>query len=235
MTEAVILAGGLGTRLRDVVPDLPKPMAPVNGRPFLSHQLDYWIGQGVRRFVLSVGYKSEIIMVHFGKQYGDAVIDYAVEETPIGTGGGLLLAMETLQPKRPFLVLNGDTFFTVPLQTLQNYHAAQRSDWTLALFQADTSDRYGKVDCALDGGVLGFPAAKAKIGEPASGGVYLISPDALARLPQPENNAFSLEQQLLPAFLAQGGRCYGLPCPEQFIDIGLPADYDRALSVMVNE
>ena len=95
--EAIILAGGLGTRLRPAVPNLPKPMAPVNGRPFLEHQIDYWIRQGVRRFVLSVGYMHEAIEGYFGASYRGAEIAYAVERSPLGTGGGLLLAMDDLQ------------------------------------------------------------------------------------------------------------------------------------------
>ena len=91
-TEAVILAGGLGTRLREVVSDVPKPMAPVNGRPFLEHQMDFYAAQGITHFVLSVGYLAEVITKHFGDTYRGCAIDYAVETTPLGTGGGLLLS-----------------------------------------------------------------------------------------------------------------------------------------------
>jgi D-glycero-alpha-D-manno-heptose 1-phosphate guanylyltransferase len=92
MVEAVVLAGGFGTRLRSVVSDLPKPMAPVGGRPFLELLLQYWIGQGVHRFVLSIGYLAEKISAHFGAAWGGAEIAYARETEPLGTGGGLLLA-----------------------------------------------------------------------------------------------------------------------------------------------
>ena len=103
VTTAIILAGGKGTRLRSAVPDLPKPMAPVRGRPFLAHQMDYWIDQGITRFVLSVGYKKELIMDHFGPSYNEANIDYAIEENPLGTGGGLMLAAQDIC--EPALVL----------------------------------------------------------------------------------------------------------------------------------
>jgi len=86
--SALVLAGGLGTRLRSAVPDLPKPMAPINGRPFLEYLLDYWINQGVDRFVLSVGYRHEIITEHFGNKYKEAQIEYVIEKTLLGTGGG---------------------------------------------------------------------------------------------------------------------------------------------------
>jgi D-glycero-alpha-D-manno-heptose 1-phosphate guanylyltransferase len=123
VTSAIILAGGLGTRLRSAVPDLPKPMAPIAGRPFLAYQLDYWIRQGVDRFVLSVGYRHESIMAYFGAAYRGIAVDYSVEQTPLGTGGGLLLALERLDGgQRPFLLLNGDTYFEVDLATLSAFH-----------------------------------------------------------------------------------------------------------------
>ena len=111
MPSAVILAGGLGTRLRSVVSDVPKPMAPVGGRPFLEYQLEYWINQGISRFVLSVGYRHEAITEHFGSRYKGVELEYAVEEQPLGTGGGLLLAAEKLKQDTPFLLLNKDTYF----------------------------------------------------------------------------------------------------------------------------
>src|SRR5215471_11172514 len=102
MTLAVILAGGLGTRLRGTVPDVPKPMAPIRGRPFLEYQLDYWIGKGINRFVLSVGYRHEVIIDHFGASYRGAELSYAIEHTPLGTGGALLLAVEESAITTPF-------------------------------------------------------------------------------------------------------------------------------------
>ena len=113
MTTAIILAGGLGTRLRGTLPDLPKPMAPVAGRPFLAHQLDHWIAQGVVRFVLSVGYRAVAISNHFGDRYRGVPIDYVVEPAPLGTGGALALAATKLRSNEPALLLNGDTYFDV--------------------------------------------------------------------------------------------------------------------------
>ena len=116
MTTAIILAGGLGTRLRSAVPDLPKPMAPIAGRPFLAHQMDHWIGQGVSRFVLSVGYRHEAISSHFGRRFHGAAIDYVVETSPLGTGGAVKLATAGLPRDEYTLLLNGDTYFDVPLR-----------------------------------------------------------------------------------------------------------------------
>src|SRR3989344_6164126 len=111
--EAIILAGGLGSRLRATVPDLPKPMAPIHGRPFLEYLLDYWAGQGVSRFVLSVGYKRDIIEEHFATRYKGTEADYAVEDQPLGTGGGFLLRLNPLGRTGPFLILNEGTYLEV--------------------------------------------------------------------------------------------------------------------------
>src|SRR5512147_529361 len=100
--EAIILAGGLGTRLRQAVPDVPKPMAPIRGRPFLDYQMTYWAKQGIERFVLSVGYRHEIVKQHFGCRWGSTEVDYAVESTPLGTGGGLLMAMSKIRSTGPW-------------------------------------------------------------------------------------------------------------------------------------
>ena len=128
MPSAVILAGGLGTRLRSAVPDLPKPMAPIGGRPFLEYQLDYWIVQGISRFVLSVGYRHEAIMQHLGTRYKGIELEYAIEKRPLGTGGGLLLAAEKASRGGPFLLLNGDTYFAADWKVLNAYALAHDAD-----------------------------------------------------------------------------------------------------------
>src|ERR1700730_16877403 len=126
--QAIILAGGKGTRLRAEVPDLPKPLAPVGGRPFLEHQMAYWISQGVNRFILSVGYKAEMIIGSVGAQFCDAEVVYAIEDQPLGTGGALLHAKQQLKLNEPFLVVNGDTFFYMPLLCLLRFHEEKTSD-----------------------------------------------------------------------------------------------------------
>ena len=229
MMTAIILAGGLGTRLRDAVPDLPKPMAPINGRPFLEHQLDYWIGQGVQSFVLSVGYKHEEIMRHFGSSYRGASLDYAIESTPLGTGGGLLLAASRLPLTEPLLVLNGDTFFEVPLVRLLSYHKEHLSDWTFALFRAEESGRYMGMQVADDGAIKALRADdQNRDGVLANGGVYIVSPSAFDRCDVQVGHKASLENDLLATLLRKGSRLFGLECPGRFIDIGIPYDYHRA-------
>jgi D-glycero-alpha-D-manno-heptose 1-phosphate guanylyltransferase len=119
--EAIILAGGFGTRLQQVLDDKPKSMAPVNGRPFLEYLLDYLNTEGVRHVVLSVGYKRDIIMNYFGTSYRDIKIDYAIEEVPMGTGGGIRMALWKIDGKRAF-AMNGDSMFRLDLQKLCCFH-----------------------------------------------------------------------------------------------------------------
>lgn len=228
MTAAIILAGGFGTRLRDTVPDLPKPMAPVNGRPFLEYQLDYWIGQGIKRFVLSVGYRHEAITAHFGATYRGIPLDYAIESSPLGTGGGLLLAAERLSGKADFILLNGDTYFEVELAALRGFHGDKKADWTFALFHTAEVGRYMGMDIASDGRITSLNSGARKPGRLANGGVYLVNPDALRIGAWKPGDKVSLEDDILPAVFDSGHRFYGFECSGTFIDIGVPEDYFRA-------
>jgi D-glycero-alpha-D-manno-heptose 1-phosphate guanylyltransferase len=226
--QAVILAGGLGMRLRSVVKNVPKPMAPVAGRPFLEHQIDFWAAQGIRRVVLSVAYLGESIVAHFGKRYRGCEIDYAVEETPLGTGGGVLLASRMMPADRPFLLLNGDTFFQVELTGLAAFHAQTGSDWTICLFRPDETGRYGGIEMGPEGRVVSLLDKSAAAGKLANGGVYLVNPRALGALQTEPPRKCSLEIDLIPALLAASARVHGIECPGRFLDIGVPADYARA-------
>ena len=122
MTEAIILAGGLGTRLRSRVSDRPKPMAEVAGRPFLEHLLFYYANQGAKHFVISVGYKGNIIKDHFGDSFKNIAITYVFEDKPLGTGGAILKSFESLKSNEPFLLLNGDAIFRFNLKSIYKNH-----------------------------------------------------------------------------------------------------------------
>lgn len=230
MITAIILAGGMGTRLRSAVPDLPKPMAPVSGRPFLEHQMDYWIDQGVSQFIVSVGYKKEMIMDHFGATYRATPLTYAIEDEPLGTGGGLSLAAQGLG--EPFLVLNGDTFFEVDLTELLKFHAEHSSEWTFSLFRANEIGRYMGMGVKADGEIVSLKSGTGEPGRLANGGVYLVNPSILAKTKFLPGSKLSLEDDLLPAFVTQGGRLYGLEFAGSFIDIGVPEDYFRAADLL---
>lgn len=215
----MVLAGGFGTRLRPAVSDVPKPMAPVEGRPFLERLLDYWIGQGVRRAVLAVGYMHEVIERHFGPSYRGCELVYSIEHEPLGTGGALLKAREAIGSPT-FLALNGDTYFAVPLEALADFHRAKDADVTLSLFRSE-DPRYTGVSMASDGRVTGL-AGKGVV----NGGVFLFRSAALAGL---EPVKCSLENDILAHF---GGSMYGRVFEAPFIDIGLPADWRAAAQII---
>lgn len=229
MVTAIILAGGLGTRLRSVVPDLPKPMAPISGRPFLEHQLDYWIKQGVSDFRLSIGYRHEVIVDHFGNRYKDAELDYVIEKTPLGTGGGLLLAAEKVSKSEPFLLLNGDTYFAVDLKALIEFALANNADWCFSLFRTHEEGRYMGMDISPQGRITSL---KSGTGRLANGGVYLVNPRALIRERFSPDHKVSLEDDIFPTAMALGQRLMGMEFPGIFIDIGVPEDYHRALALL---
>lgn len=231
VTSAIILAGGLGTRLRQAVPDLPKPLAPIEGRPFLEYQMDYWIAEGVRRFVLSVGYKHDLIERHFGRRYRDAEIDYAVEVEPLGTGGGLLLAADRIESPGPWLVLNGDTFFEVRLATLMAFHHEKQPDITLSLFRVAHNGRYMGVELDGESRITRLKTAPTGQAQLINGGVYLLGASALTGLDYHPGERVSLEDEMLGKAITAGKRIFGCPADGRFIDIGIPEDYARAAHV----
>ena len=231
--EAIILAGGLGSRLRAAVPDLPKPMAPIHGRPFLEYLCDYWAGQGVSRFILSVGYKRDIIEEHFGARYKGTEVDYAVEGQPLGTGGGLLLALKQLRRTGPFLIMNGDTFFEVDLTPMRRYHLEKSAELTIALREVEANSRYGSVGIDKEGKITTFDNRARTSGRALiNGGVYLAEKSAFTGMALESDAPVSIEDQLYPRMLTEGRRLYGFPSSGRFIDIGIPEDYRRAAGIL---
>jgi len=230
ISTAIILAGGLGTRLNGVIKDVPKPMAPIRNRPFLEYQMDYWIDQGISRFILSVGHLNQVITSHFGSTYRSAQIDYVFENKPLGTGGGLLLASKNLD--EPFLLLNGDTFFEVGLDDLYSFHNNNNSKWTISLFRSNELERYMGVQLAKSGEVISLKSKEFFFDLLVNGGVYLIDPYVIDKLNLKLGIKTSLEDQLLPSFLSLGGRLFGKEYSGKFIDIGIPADYSRAHKIL---
>lgn len=231
ISSAIILAGGLGTRLQGVVQDRPKPLAPINGRPFLEHQMDYWMAQGIRRFILSVGFRREQIMQHFGSSYRGCTVEYAEEATPLGTGGGLLMAAQKLTGTETCLVLNGDTFFEVDLAALENFHRMHKAVLSVALFEAARNDRYMGVQVHEDGGIVSF-RSEPGASQLANGGVYLMNAELFKGLPWQPGDKLSLEDDLFTNLLSSGKKLYGMVCMGRFIDIGVPDDYFRAAEVI---
>jgi D-glycero-alpha-D-manno-heptose 1-phosphate guanylyltransferase len=226
-TEMLILAGGFGTRLKSVVSDVPKPMATVGGRPFLAYLLDYWIGQGIQRFVLSTGHLASVVESYFCDSYRNASITYVREQSPLGTGGALRLALESVSwANATALMANGDTWFPVVLKQLCADAEQQNAPITLALKRFEKNDRYSVVDLSADGRIKSF-GIKSAGDSYINAGCYLFNVDelkkTLARMP----DAFSLENDFLVPYAANG--LVGSSVQDQpFLDIGIPEDYQKA-------
>lgn len=222
-SEAVILAGGLGTRLKSLVSDIPKPMVDIGGRPFLEYLLDYLLSQGIEKFIMSVGYKYETILQHFKYSYRTAPISYSVENRPLGTGGGLKKALGMATEKNVF-VLNGDSMFTLNLLKLDDVHWKTQADITLGLKEMNNFNRYGTV-ALKDNRVVGYNEKMFTTKGLINGGVYLIKRNILSDLELPE--AFSFEKVILEAGL-NILKIAGFASEEYFIDIGIPEDLRKA-------
>lgn len=221
MKEAVVLAGGLGTRLRSVVPDLPKPMAPVAGRPFLELLLGALESKGFERAVLSVGYKSQLLMDYFGDRFRGLELTYAVESTPLGTGGALRLALSRCIESHAY-VFNGDTYLDLDVQAVEARWQREHAPIIVARHVSDTT-RYGRLT-VVDGRVVGFESGISGQGL-INAGCYVLPVDIVAREPALEK--FSFEADFLSTAI-QHSRFNVYVCDGQFIDIGIPEDYERA-------
>jgi D-glycero-alpha-D-manno-heptose 1-phosphate guanylyltransferase len=234
MVTAVILAGGLGTRLREAVPNLPKPMAPVMGKPFLEILLDYWIKQGVNDFIISIGYKGEIISSYFGKNYNGKEISYAVEDEPRGTGGGLLLALERIPKKtNQILVLNGDTFIDINLKDMIAEVNRHNADWGIAVFESTEPNRYMTLESNKDGEIVELNKNISQDINLSNGGVYLVKAQALKNLGVTyKNQPISLEADILPLALIKKQKIYSYATTGRFLDIGIPNDYFSASKIL---
>jgi D-glycero-alpha-D-manno-heptose 1-phosphate guanylyltransferase len=224
MKEVIILAGGLGTRLRSAVPDLPKCMAPVRGRPFLSYLIDYFEAQGISRFIFSLGYKQEVITAFLETAYPGLEYTCSVETEPLGTGGAIRLACSRAWEEN-VLIANGDTMFKVDAAALGAFHGAHGADVTLCLKHMEDFDRYGAVDLHEDGRIRRFEEKKHYGEGLINGGIYALRTSALLELDFPP--VFSFEQAYLERY-AGSRPIYGLVQDGYFIDIGIPEDYNKA-------
>ncbi|MCX7607055.1 MAG: sugar phosphate nucleotidyltransferase [Bacteroidia bacterium] len=246
LKEAIVLAGGLGTRLRAAVPAYPKVLAPVAGRPFLAYLLQYLTREGVQRVILALGHRSEEVLLWLASQSWDIEIVPIVESAPLGTGGGLVYAWKSsrahnnLEGKREGMptsaavsattiaFLNGDTFFPVSLQPFLSFHRRIGTPITVGLAHVSPADRYGVVEVEGDK-VKAFREKEYRPSGWIYGGIALVEIDWWESQTWPER--FSWEEFLMQnvpplsvgAFLAEG-----VP----FIDIGVPSDYERAQTLV---
>lgn len=221
--EAIVLVGGLGTRLRDVVPDLPKPLAPVSGRPFLTYLLDQLAEYGIRRTILATGYMADKIEQAVGATWKGMDISYSRERERLGTGGAIRLAAQMLQGQGVH-VANGDTFLRFDLGAMERSIYDSARPLGVALAHVPDVGRYGAVE--LEGDRLRSFREKGGSGDGfINAGSYFLTVSALSALPAEGSYSFE-ELVLLPE--AAKGNVTGYTATSDFIDIGVPDDYARA-------
>ena len=222
----LILVGGLGTRLRPMLADVPKPMAPVAGKPFLEYLIRWVSRAGFRRVVLCAGYGAGQIREYFGQ--GDAFgvqLTYSVENEPLGTWGAIRLAGQRINHPQ-FVVLNGDSWLQVDFCRLLDFHRQKGGVASIAVVEVGNSSRFGSIRLDASGRVMEFLEKQQGGTTLINGGVYVFSQEVLEAA-APTADVCSLEKEIFPALIPQG--VYGMPVKGYFVDIGVPEEYKRLL------
>jgi NDP-sugar pyrophosphorylase family protein len=223
-TDAVILCGGLGTRLAQTIKDRPKPMAEIEGRPFLDLIIDYLYASGVRRFILCSGYKSEFIERYYQNETdSDRTYTFSVEAMPLGTAGAVKNAESHIKSD-PFFVLNGDSFCNVPLNTFYNFHVEKKAVLSAALTRIDNAGDYGSITLNADQKITSFDEKSAQSAGRVNAGIYLFSKSVLNNIEA--NKKLSLEYDTFPKYAKKG--MYGFSVEEPLYDIGTPDRLEAA-------
>ncbi len=226
--EAIIIAGGFGTRLRHIVNDVPKPMAPVCGRPFLRYILDYLAESKFSRIVIADGYKREHIEAYFGCCYRGMEILYSSEDSPLLTGGAVKKALLNCNSEWVY-VLNGDTFLEANFDAFEEYldNIKESAEVIIASKEMHNFERYGTLQVLESGEIVGFLEKEQCEAGVINAGIYLIKKSALDGM----SKVFSLEKDYF-ALASSRHRAFSVPCNGVFIDIGIPEDYKEAQSLL---
>ena len=226
--EAIVLAGGMGTRLHSVVSDVPKCMAPVAGNPFLYYLMTTLEKSGFKHVILSLGYKHEIIESWLESYETSMSISQVVEDTPLGTGGAVKLAL-TKSTQDSVFVFNGDSHLGLDYEDILKFHIEKKALTTIALKEMFSFDRYGKVEIDDDAKITRFGEKQYCNAGLINGGIYLLNRNVLENFP----NKFSLEKDFFEQE-ADSGKLTGFQTKGYFIDIGIPEDYLRAQSDFIS-
>lgn len=222
---ALILAGGLGTRLKSTVPDRQKVAAEVAGYPFVSYLIRQIVDAGIRRIILCAGHKADTLRESVQGVFPELDIRFSIEDCPLGTGGALRLALE-LAGDDAFLVMNGDSYFDVKLPEFLGFFHDTAVPAAVCLRKMEDVTRYGRVTVASSGRILSFEEKGAFHGAGLiNAGIYCIRREVLAEIP-PDTNC-SLERDVFPR-LAETGQLAGYQAEGEFIDIGTPESYRTA-------
>jgi NDP-sugar pyrophosphorylase family protein len=224
-TNAVVLVGGMGTRLRPVVGDRPKGLAPVRGRPFLCFLLDQLATAGIRKVVLCTGYLGEQVSAAFGNSYSGIDLVYSQENRPLDTAGALRLAAPFVESDEA-LVMNGDSFCEADLKAFCGWYSSRDIKAALLINRISDASRYGQVEADDNGMVISFKEKSENAGPGwINAGIYLLDRRLILEIRQ--SSPVSLEREVLPAFIAQR-RLYSYKNHGQFLDIGTPEAYAAA-------
>ena len=229
--QAILLCGGMGTRLRSVVSDRPKPMADICGKPFLQYLLEMLREKGITEVIFALGYMGEMIEEYFqdGSAFG-LKIAYSYEEDPLGTGGAIRNALPKIMEEE-VLVLNADTYFPMDYQGLYRFHQENDGDFSLATRAVPDISRYGAVRRDAAGRILAWNEKLEDGGQPLAGeingGIYVMKKSLIAEIPEGKQ---SLEQDCVPNWLFEGKRIFGLHFDGYFMDIGIPKDYQQFIT-----
>lgn len=222
--EAIILAGGLGTRLKSIVNELPKCLAPIRGKPFLGFLIEYLKGQGIEKFIFSLGHKHEMIEKFLKENYDSISFKISLENEPLGTGGAIKLAISKSE-SADVLVYNGDTLFEINTELLGSFHTEKKSACTIALKPMENFSRYGIVELAEHNQIKFFREKAFYTKGLINGGVYILTAKKFADKNFP--SSFSFEKGYLEKYTGENN-FFGQIQDEYFIDIGIPEDYARA-------
>ena len=229
--QAILLCGGMGTRLRSVVSDRPKPMADICGKPFSQYLLEMLRDKGITEVIFALGYMGEMIEEYFqdGSAFG-LKIAYSYEEEPLGTGGAIRNALPKILEEE-VLVLNADTYFPMDYQGLYRFHQENDGDFSLATRAVTDISRYGAVRRDAAGRIMVWNEKLEDGGQPLAGeingGIYVMKKSLIAEIPEGKQ---SLEQDCIPKWLSEGKRIFGLPFDGYFMDIGIPKDYQQFIT-----
>ena len=230
LNTVIILAGGLGTRLKSVLPDTPKCLAPINSKPFLGILINFLKTQGINKFIFSLGYKSEVVIKYIEDEFKFIDCNYSIEKEQLGTGGAIKLALSKVSNDE-VLVINGDTFFNNDLQQFYKFHQQKESNYTIALTQVEHNNRFGSVVINNENEVTGFFEKNQSPSVLINAGQYIINKVEFLKY-NPEKN-FSIE---LDFFQNNSIKkvIYGFEYISDFIDIGIPDDLIRAQTFFNN-
>lgn len=225
LDHVCILAGGLGTRIRSTFPNVPKPMIPLNGTPFLQIQIDKLIGYGFSRFTLCVGFKAEQIVAHFGKKWKGCEVSYSIEQNLRGTAGALKYAQARIESST--LVVNGDTYLDIDYRAFASFHDPSLAVASIALAKVEDISNYGEVVCNGQDRIVSFneKSLDRRSGW-VNGGAYIVEPRMLNDI---DNDVpVSIEKELFPNLISTGKALFGYKSDARFIDLGTTEGYSIA-------